>query len=143
MKFKIVQEFKEFALKGSVMDMAVGVIIGGALQRIITSLVNDILMPPVGLLLGGTDFSKLTVTLNPARVLEGAEPVLWRYGAFIQTCIDFTLLVFCVFMLVKGINYLRRKREKAQASAAPPAPSKEETLLAEIRDILAKGSARK
>lgn len=141
MKSKFVQEFKEFALKGSVMDLAIGVIIGGALQRIITSLVNDILMPPIGLLLGGTDFSNLTVTLNPARVLEGAEPVLWRYGAFIQTCIDFTILAFCVFMLVRGINYMRRKREAALAPA--PAPSKEETLLTEIRDILAKDSVRK
>ncbi len=143
MKSKFLQEFKDFALKGNVMDMAVGVIIGGAFQKIIASTVNDIIMPPIGMLLGNTDFTKLALTINPTKVAAGAEPVLWKYGAFIQTCIDFAILAFCVFMLVKAINILKRKTEAAPAPAAPPAPTKEETLLTEIRDILAKDSAKK
>lgn len=140
MKLKIVQEFKDFALKGNVMDMAIGVIIGGALQRVISSVVSDIIMPPIGMLLGQRDFSNLAITLNEKAVAGGAEPVLWRYGAFIQTCIDFIILAFCVFLMVKGINMLRRRHE--EKPAAPPAPSKEENLLTEIRDILAKDSAK-
>lgn len=141
MKLKFLQEFKDFALKGNVMDMAVGVIIGGAFQRIISSAVDDIIMPPIGMLLGQTDFSKLAVTLNNSAVAKGAEPVLWRYGSFIQVCIDFVILAFCIFLMVKAINMLRRKHE--EAAPAPAAPSKEETLLTEIRDILAKDSAKK
>jgi large conductance mechanosensitive channel len=141
LKVKFLDEFKAFALKGNVMDMAVGVIIGGAFQKIISSVVNDIIMPPVGMLLGKTDFSKLAVTLNPGKVAAGAEPVLWKYGAFIQTCLDFFILAFCVFMLVKAINLLHRKH--AEAPAAPPAPTAEETLLTEIRDLLAKEAGRK
>jgi large conductance mechanosensitive channel len=133
---KFLDEFKAFALKGNVMDMAVGVIIGGAFQKIITSVVNDIIMPPVGMVLGNTDFSKLAVTLNPAKVAAGAEPVLWRYGAFVQTCIDFFILALCVFLLVKGINMLKRKHE--EAPSAPPVPTKDQELLTEIRDLLKK-----
>lgn len=143
MKGKFLQEFKNFALKGNVMDMAVGVIIGGAFQKIISSVVNDIIMPPIGMLLGKTDFSNLAVTLNPGKVAEGADAVLWKYGAFIQTCLDFTILAFCVFMLVKGINMLKKRSEEAPAPATPPAPSKEEVLLTEIRDLLAKDAAKK
>lgn len=132
MQIKFVQEFKDFALKGNVMDMAVGVIIGGAFQKIISSLVADIIMPPIGMLLGNTDFTDLAVTLNPGKVTEGAVPVLWKYGAFIQTCLDFLILAFCVFLLVKLLNLLRRKQ-----SDAPAAPTKEESLLTEIRDLLA------
>ncbi len=137
MKSKFLQEFKDFALKGNVMDMAVGVIIGGAFQKIISSVVNDIIMPPIGMLLGNTDFTKLALVINPTKVAAGAEPVLWKYGSFIQTCIDFTILAFCVFMLVKAINLLKRNAPAAKA------PTKEEVLLTEIRDILAKDSSKR
>ena len=142
------KEFKAFALKGNVMDMAVGVIIGGAFGKIVTSLVNDILMPPIGMLLGNVDFKDLKVNLAALKdaavsvVNEGAvpsEPVYWNYGAFIQQCIDFAILAFCVFLLVKLMNRLsnlKKKEEKPAAPAAPPAPSKEEVLLTEIRDLL-------
>jgi large conductance mechanosensitive channel len=138
---KFLNEFKEFALKGNVMDMAVGVIIGGAFQKIISSVVNDIIMPPIGMLLGKTDFSNLSVTLNPKGVAAGAEAVLWKYGAFIQTCLDFVILAFCVFLLVKGINLLKRKHDETPAT--PPTPTAEETLLTEIRDLLAKEAVKK
>ena len=153
------QEFTEFALKGNVMDMAVGVIIGGAFGKIVSSLVNDILMPPIGALIGNTDFSQLRLDISKFRdmtssavhavgdvvtgggeaaVKAAAEPVYWNYGAFIQQCIDFTILAFCVFLMVKLMNRLMRKKEEAAAPApAPePAPTKEELLLAEIRDLL-------
>ena len=146
------KEFKEFALKGNVMDMAVGVIIGGAFGKIVSSLVNDILMPPIGALIGNTDFSKFRDMTSSAvhavgDVVTGggeaaakaaAEPVYWNYGAFIQQCIDFTILAFCVFLMVKLMNRLMRKKEEAAAPApAPePAPTKEELLLTEIRDLL-------
>ena len=146
------KEFKAFALKGNVMDMAVGVIIGGAFGKIVTSLVNDILMPPIGMLLGNVDFKDLKVNLAAVKdaavsiVNEGAapsEPVYWNYGAFIQQCIDFAILAFCVFMLVKLMNKLsnlKKKEEEAPAPAPAPAPepepTKEEVLLAEIRDLL-------
>ena len=135
---KFFDEFKAFALKGNVMDMAVGVIIGGAFQKIISSVVADIIMPPIGMLLGNADFSKLAVTLNPGKVAAGAEPVLWKYGAFFQTCIDFLILALCVFLLVKGINMLR----KAPAPA-PAAPTKDQALLTEIRDLLKDGHSAK
>ena len=149
------KEFKEFALKGNVMDMAVGVIIGGAFGKIVSSLVNDIIMPPIGALLGNTDFSNLRIDLSRVRDLSSsavsrvgelvngseaviaqpaAEPVWWNYGAFIQQCIDFTILAMCVFLMVKLMNRLIRK--KAAAPAPAPAPSKEGVLLAEIRDLL-------
>lgn len=152
------KEFKEFALKGNVMDMAVGVIIGGAFGKIVSSLVNDILMPPIGALIGNTDFSQLRLDISKVRdvtssavhavgdVVAGGgetvaraatEPVYWNYGAFIQQCIDFTILALCVFMMVKLMNRLMTKKETAPAAPAPePAPSKEELLLTEIRDLL-------
>ena len=137
---KFLQEFKTFALKGNVMDMAVGVIIGGAFGKIVTSLVNDVIMPPIGLLVGGVDFTDLKLTLKKAVIEAGAEvapAVTWNYGAFIQQVVDFTILAFCVFMMVKIMNKLLRKEEKkAAAPVAPPAPSKEEVLLTEIRDLL-------
>lgn len=132
-----ISEFKTFALKGNVMDMAVGVIIGGAFGKIVTSFVNDILMPPIGLLLGNTDFSELSVNLTETFNLtpkEGAEPAIWKYGAFIQGCIDFIIMAFCVFLMVKLMNKLMKK--KAAAPAPTPAPTKEELLLTEIRDLL-------
>jgi large conductance mechanosensitive channel len=141
MNMKFLDEFKAFALKGNVMDMAVGVIIGGAFQKIISSVVNDIIMPPMGMLLGKTDFSKLAVTLNPGKVAAGADPVLWRYGAFIQTCLDFFILAFCVFMLVKAINLLHRKHVAPPAPPAPP--TADQVLLTEIRDLLKEQQSRK
>ena len=139
------QEFKAFALKGNVMDMAVGVIIGGAFGKIVTSLVNDIIMPPIGLLVGGVDFTDLKLTIKEAVVTDGVETaaaVCWNYGAFVQQVVDFTILAFCVFLLVKIMNKLtnlKKKEEEKPAPApapAPPAPSKEEVLLTEIRDLL-------
>ena len=133
-------EFKAFALKGNVMDMAVGVIIGGAFGKIVTSLVNDIIMPPIGILVGGVDFTNLKLVIKKAVIEGGAEiapAVTWNYGAFIQQVVDFTILAFCVFMMVKVMNKLLKKEEAKPAPApAPPAPSKEEVLLTEIRDIL-------
>ena len=135
------KEFKAFALKGNVMDMAVGVIIGGAFGKIVTSVVNDIIMPPIGLLIGGVDFTDMKLTMKKA-VLDAAGEIVspavtWNYGAFIQQVVDFTILAFCVFMMVKIMNKLLKKEEAKPAPApAPPAPSKEEVLLTEIRDIL-------
>ena len=134
------KEFKAFALEGNVMDMAVGVIIGGAFGKIVTSLVNDIIMPPIGILVGGVDFTNLKLVIKKAVIEGGAEvapAVTWNYGAFIQQVVDFTILAFCVFMMVKVMNKLLKKEEAKPAPApAPPAPSKEEVLLTEIRDIL-------
>ena len=137
------QEFKAFALKGNVMDMAVGVIIGGAFGKIVTSLVNDVIMPPIGLIIGGVDFTDLKLTLKQP-VLDAAGEVLnpavtWNYGAFLQQVVDFTLLAFCVFMMVKVMNRLtikKKEEEPAPAPAPEPEPTKEELLLAEIRDLL-------
>ena len=127
-----VKEFKEFAVKGNVMDMAVGIIIGAAFGKIVSSLVADVVMPPIGLLIGGVDFSGLKFTMKAA---EGAVPaVTLNYGVFLQTVVDFTIVAFAVFMLVKAINKLRVKAE--EVPAAPPPPTKEEILLGEIRDIL-------
>ncbi|MBP3497140.1 MAG: large-conductance mechanosensitive channel protein MscL [Alistipes sp.] len=134
------KEFKAFALKGNVMDMAVGVIIGGAFGKIVTSLVNDIIMPPIGILVGGVDFTNLKLVIKKAVIENGAEiapAVTWNYGAFIQQVVDFTILAFCVFMMVKVMNKLMKKEEAKPAPApAPPAPTKEELLLTEIRDLL-------
>ena len=129
----ILKEFKEFAVKGSVVDMAVGIIIGVAFGKIVSSVVSDVIMPPVGLIIGGIEFSKLSLILKGAPGDPAA--VVIAYGKFIQTVVDFTIVAFVIFMLVKAINTLKRKEEKA-AIPPPPAPSKEEALLAEIRDIL-------
>lgn len=138
---KFIQEFKEFAVKGNAVDMAVGVIIGGAFGKIVTSIVNDIIMPPIGYIIGGVNFTDLKWTL-PKVAVEGIElaPATINYGTFIQTIIDFVIVALCVFLLVKGINRLSRKK-KAEAEAeveapAAPEPSAEEKLLTEIRDLL-------
>jgi len=131
---KMLQEFKQFAMRGNVMDMAIGIIIGAAFGKIVSSVVADVIMPPIGLLLGGVDFSSLAIVLKDAS--EGSEPVLLKYGVFINTIIDFIIIAFAIFMLVKGINALKKKEEEKPAS--PPAPSKSEILLAEIRDELRK-----
>ena len=136
----LLQEFKTFALKGNVVDMAVGVIIGGAFGKIVTSLVNDIIMPPIGVLLGDKNFSDLAVTLKPAT--ENTDAVLWKYGSFLQVCVDFFIIAISIFVMIKVINKLtslRSKEEEAVAAATPapePVPSKEEMLLTEIRDLL-------
>ena len=135
------KEFKTSALKGNVMDMAVGVIIGGAFGKIVTSLVNDVIMPPVGLAVGGVDFTDLKITIKQ-QVLDAAGQVIapavtWNYGAFIQQVVDFTILALCVFLMVKVMNRLLKKEQAKPATPpAPPAPSKEEVLLTEIRDLL-------
>ena len=125
----MIQEFKEFALKGSVIDMAVGIIIGGAIGTVVKSLVLDVIMPPVGLLLGGVDFSDIKIPLKPAA--EGAEAVSMNIGTFANNILSFLIIAFAVFLLIKGINSMRRKQE--EAPAAPPAS---ETYLKEIRDAL-------
>jgi len=121
------KEFKDFALKGNVLDLAIGVIIGAAFGNIVTSLVNDMLMPVIGLLVGGINLKELQ--------FQYGDTVL-KYGAFLQTVIDFFIVSFSIFLFVKGINKLRRKEKEEPKSEAPPAPSKEEVLLAEIRDLL-------
>lgn len=136
---KLIQEFKAFAVKGNAVDMAVGVIIGGAFGKIVSSIVDDIIMPPIGWLIGGVNFSDLKVELPAQKIIEGVEmaPATISYGNFIQTTIDFIIIAFCVFMLVKGINSMKKKEEEAPAAPAPdPEPSAEEKLLTEIRDLL-------
>lgn len=128
----MIKEFKEFAMRGNVVDMAVGIIIGGAFGKIVSSLVNDVIMPPLGLLIGGVDFSDLWITLKGATATESA--VILRYGVFINTVVDFLIVAFAIFMVIKGMNALKRKEEAKPA--APPAPPKQEVLLTEIRDLL-------
>ncbi|MDH4873195.1 large-conductance mechanosensitive channel protein MscL [Pseudomonas sp. BN515] len=128
----LLNEFKAFAVKGNVVDMAVGIIIGAAFGKIVSSFVGDVIMPPIGLLIGGVDFSDLAITLKAA---EGDIPaVVLAYGKFIQTILDFVIVAFAIFMGVKAINKL--KREEAAAPEAPPAPTKDQELLTEIRDLL-------
>lgn len=128
----LISEFKAFAVRGNVVDMAVGIIIGAAFGKIVSSFVDGVVMPPLGLLIGGVDFSDLAIVLKEAA--GDAPPVLLRYGAFIQTVVDFLIIAFAIFMAIKAINHLKRK--EAEAPSAPPAPSKEELLLSEIRDLL-------
>lgn len=128
----LISEFKAFAVKGNVVDMAVGIIIGAAFGKIVSSFVGDVVMPPLGLLIGGVDFSDLAVVLKAA---QGDTPaVVLAYGKFIQTVIDFLIVAFAIFMGIKAIN--RLKREEAVAPSVPPAPTPQETLLTEIRDLL-------
>ena len=137
-----IKEFKEFAVKGNAIDMAVGVIIGGAFGEIVNSIVNDIIMPPIGWLIGGVNFSDLKVEL-PKVVLDGGielAPATINYGSFVQTIINFIIIALCVFMMIKGLAKLKnaKKAEEEAAPAAPAEPSNEEKLLTEIRDLLAK-----
>ena len=131
---KLLDEFKAFAMRGNVVDMAVGIIIGAAFGKIVSSVVSDIIMPPIGLLLGGVNITDLKVVMKAAT--DAAPAVTWNYGNFLQVTFDFLIVAFAVFMLIKGINAMKKKEEAAPA--APPAPSKEETLLSEIRDLLKK-----
>ncbi len=124
-------------MKGNVVDMAVGIIIGAAFGKIVSSIVNDIIMPPIGMLIGGVDFKDLAVVLQKAT--ETAPAVTLNYGSFIQVVFDFLIVAFAIFMLIKGLNMAKRKKEDAPAAPAPePAPTKEEILLTEIRDLLKK-----
>lgn len=128
----IIKEFKEFAVKGNVIDMAVGIIIGAAFGKIVSSFVGDVIMPPIGVLVGGIDFSYLAFTIKEA---VGDNPaVVISYGKFIQTVVDFTIVAFAIFIAIKGINTLKRKEEAAPA--APAEPPAQEVLLTEIRDLL-------
>lgn len=135
----MLKEFKEFALKGNLVDLAVGFILGGAFGTIVTSLVNDIMMPPLGMLMGGSDFSDLFISLNGqayaslAAASEAGAPVI-AYGKFINALISFVIMAFALFFVVKGMNTLKKK----EAAAPPPAPPRQEVLLEEIRNLLAK-----
>lgn len=120
-----IKEFKEFAVKGNVVDMAVGVIIGGAFGKIVTSLVNDVFMPIIGMITGGIDFTGLVLKVGEAEI---------KYGQFIQNVVDFLLVALCIFLVIKGINRFKKKEEAKPVT--PPAPSNEEVLLGEIRDLL-------
>lgn len=131
----MVKEFKEFAMKGNVVDMAIGIVIGAAFGKIVSSFVADVLMPPIGVLLGGVDFSTLMIVLKEATA--ETEAVAISYGVFINTVIDFIIIAFAIFMVVKMMNNMKKKEEEKPAE--PPKPSKEEILLTEIRDELRKG----
>ncbi len=130
----MMKEFQKFAVKGNVMDMAIGIIIGAAFGKIVSSFVKDVLMPPLGLLIGDVDFSDLAITLKEAA--GDAPAVLLKYGVFIQSVFDFVIIAFAIFMMVRWINNLKKKEE--EAPAAPPKPSAQEVLLTEIRDLLKK-----
>ena len=135
----MLKEFKDFAMRGNVVDMTVGIIIGAAFGKIVTSLVNDVVMPPIGLILGGVDFSDLYVDLSLAghqtiAAAEAAGAPILKYGLFINTVIDFTIVAFAIFLVIKGMNKLKKQQEAAPPP--PPGPSAEEKLLAEIRDLL-------
>jgi large conductance mechanosensitive channel len=143
----LLKEFKEFAMRGNVVDMAVGVVIGASFGKIVTSLVNDMIMPPIGRLVGNMDFSQLTVKLGEATktVTEGGatkevtEQIVLRYGAFLNTVVDFVIVAFCLFIVIKGMNTLKRLQEgkkQEEAAAAPPEPPADVKLLTEIRDLL-------
>jgi large conductance mechanosensitive channel len=138
----LIKEFKEFAMRGNVVDMAVGIIIGAAFGKIVTSVVNDVIMPPIGKAMGNVNFSDLFISLDPAKTAgitslakakETGAAVI-AYGSFINTVIDFTIVAFCIFIIIKAMNTLKKK--PAPAPAAPPEPTKEEKLLTEIRDVL-------
>ena len=128
----MMSEFKSFAMRGNVVDMAVGIVIGGAFGKIVSSFVNDVLMPPIGMMMGGVDFSELSVVLKAAA--GEAEAVTLNYGAFIQTVVDFVIIAFAIFMVIKAMNSMKKKEEEAPAE--PPKPSAEVELLTEIRDSL-------
>jgi len=127
----MLKEFKDFAMRGNVVDMAVGIIIGAAFGKIVSSFVADVIMPPIGMLMGGMDFSNLAYALGEG---EGAASI--NYGVFINTVLDFVIVAFAIFMVIKGLNSMKKKEEEKPAE--PPKPSAEETLLTEIRDLLAK-----
>ena len=128
----MLKEFKTFAMRGNVVDMAVGIIIGAAFGKIVSSLVADLIMPPIGVLLGGVDFSNLAITIKAAA--DGAAAVTLNYGKFIQTVVDFIIIAFSIFMIIKAMNAFKKK--EVEAPSEPPPPPREEVLLTEIRDLL-------
>jgi large conductance mechanosensitive channel len=135
----LMSEFKDFAVKGNVVDMAVGIIVGGAFGKIVSSFVGDVVMPPLGMLMGGVNFTDLAIVLKEAQGETAAVAI--KYGAFLQTVFDFLIVAFAIFIAVKAMNTMKRMRESEEAAApppAPPAPSAEEKLLTEIRDLLAR-----
>ncbi|MER3330046.1 MAG: large-conductance mechanosensitive channel protein MscL [Candidatus Kapaibacterium sp.] len=143
----MLNDFKAFVMKGNVLDMAVGIIIGGAFGKIVSSLVNDIIMPPIGMLMGGVSFTDLKVVLKDGvaettdaagAAIAAVPEVAIYYGNFIQTTVDFLIIAFAIFMMIKVFMNMRRKKEEVAADAPPPPPSKEEQLLTEIRDLLKK-----
>jgi large conductance mechanosensitive channel len=137
----VMKEFRDFAMRGNVVDLAVGVIIGGAFGKIVTSVVNDIIMPPIGLAVGGVDFKDLKLVLKDASVDEAGAAiaeVAIGYGNFIQTIFDFTIVAFCIFMIIKVMNNMKKKEELPAPAPTPPAPTKDQELLSEIRDLLKK-----
>ena len=137
----MLKEFKDFAMRGNVVDMAVGIVIGGAFGKIVASFVADVIMPPLGLIIGGVDFTELKITLKDAVVdAAGAvttEAVAINYGSFVQTAVDFVIIAFAIFMVIKAMNSMKKK-EEAAPPPPPPGPTKEEVLLTEIRDLLKK-----
>ena len=130
----VLKEFKEFAVKGNVVDLAIGVVIGAAFGKIVASFVEDVVMPPLGVLIGGVSFGELAIRLKEAA--GSSPPVLWKYGKFLQTCVDFAIIALAIFVVVKAIN--RMKREEPAKPAVPPEPTRQEVLLQEIRDLLKK-----
>jgi large conductance mechanosensitive channel len=130
----MMSEFKNFAMRGNVIDMAVGIVIGGAFGKIVTSFVNDVLMPPIGMVMGGASFADLALVLQKADETAGVEEVLLKWGAFTQTVVDFIIIAFAIFMVVKAMNSAKKK----EAAKPPAAPPKNEVLLEEIRDLLKK-----
>ena len=130
----MMSEFKDFALRGNVVDMATGVVIGGAFKGVVTSFTNDILMPPIGMLLGGADFSDLMVTIKAATA--DTEAVAIKYGVFVNSILDFVIIAFAIFLVIKAMNTAMKEKEEEPAPEAPPEPSTEEVLLTEIRDAL-------
>ncbi len=136
----LLKEFKDFAMRGNVVDLAIGVIIGGAFGKIIASLVADVIMPVIGLLVGGVNFTDLKWTIKAAETIDGVEKaaVTLNYGNFIQVTFDFLIVAFVIFMFIKGLNQMTKKKEAPAPPPPPPAPTKEELLLTEIRDLLKK-----
>lgn len=143
----LAKDFKAFVMRGNVIDLAVAVIIGSAFAKIVASFVNDILMPPLGMLLGGVDFKDLLVVIKPAReavmqgeavVSEAVSAVTWNYGMFVQNVIDFLIIAFAIFMVIRAMTRMQRKQETPAAPPPPPEPGNEEKLLSEIRDLLKK-----
>ncbi len=134
----LLQEFKDFAVKGNALDLAVGVIIGGAFGKIVSSLVADVIMPPIGILIGGVNFTDLAITLKAA--VDGKPAVMLTYGKFVQAIVDFLIIAFTIFIMVKGLNSMKKKKEEEpKVPAPPPEPTTEEKLLTEIRDLLKQG----
>ncbi|MBP7497509.1 MAG: large-conductance mechanosensitive channel protein MscL [Bacteroidales bacterium] len=136
MKNTFIKDFKQFALRGNIVDLAIGIVIGAAFGKIVSSLVSDILMPPIGLLIGGINFTDIKLILKAAE--EGKEAVTLNLGNFVQSLIDFTIIAFALFVVIKAMMRMKRKEETVTAKAPEPEPSKSETLLTEIRDLLKK-----